>query len=348
MSVIAYVGAGQMASALSFPVTENGHTVRLVGTHLDREIIDSLKEKGYHPTLKRDLPEEKMEYYQIEELEEALKGADAVLCGVSSFGVDWFLEKVIPHIPDNMPVLSVTKGMVDMEDGRMITYPDYWKMKMSKERNLTINAIGGPCTSYELADGDHSAVAFCGEEEKTLKFFKEIFEAPYYHISLSTDVVGVECAVALKNAYALGVSLAVGLAMGEDGEGRLKYNSQAALFGQSVREMKMLLEMVGGGEENLIYGAGDLYVTIFGGRTRRIGTLLGQGLSFKDAMAKLEGVTLESIVIATRTARAVRRLAKAGKADLSDFPLLMHVDEIISEGKAVDIPWKAFTTEKFA
>jgi glycerol-3-phosphate dehydrogenase (NAD(P)+) len=112
--------------------------------------------------------------------------------------------------------------------------------------------------------------------------------------------------------------------------------------------MKMLLEMVGGGEENLIYGAGDLYVTIFGGRTRRIGTLLGQGLSFKDAMAKLEGVTLESIVIATRTARAVRRLAKAGKADLSDFPLLMHVDEIISEGKAVDIPWKAFTTEKFA
>lgn len=348
MSVIAYVGAGQMASALSFPVTENGHTVRLVGTHLDREIIDSLKEKGYHPTLKRDLPEAKMEYYHIEELKEALKGADAVLCGVSSFGVDWFLEKVIPHIPDNMPVLSVTKGMVDMEDGRMITYPDYWKMKMPKERNLTINAIGGPCTSYELADGDHSAVAFCGEEEKTLKFFKEIFEAPYYHISLSTDVVGVECAVALKNAYALGVSLAVGLAMGEDGEGRLKYNSQAALFGQSVREMKMLLEMVGGGEENLIYGAGDLYVTIFGGRTRRIGTLLGQGLSFKDAMAKLEGVTLESIVIATRTARAVRRLAEAGKADLSDFPLLMHVDEIISEGKAVDIPWKAFTTEKFA
>ena len=34
----------------------------------------------------------------------------------------------------------------------------------------------------------------------------------YYHISLSTDVVGVECAVAMKNAYALGVSLAVGLA----------------------------------------------------------------------------------------------------------------------------------------
>jgi len=348
MSVIAYVGAGQMASALSFPVTENGHIVRLVGTHLDREIIESLREKGYHPTLKRDLPGSNVEYYQIEELKEALDGADAVLCGVSSFGVDWFLENVIPHIPDHMPVLSVTKGMVDMEDGSMITYPQYWQDKMPKERELKINAIGGPCTSYELADGDHSSVAFCGEDEKTLKFFREIFEAPYYHISLSTDVVGVECAVALKNAYALGVSLAVGLAMGEDGEGRLKYNSQAALFGQSVKEMKKILEIIGGGEENLIYGAGDLYVTIFGGRTRRIGTLLGQGHSFTEAMAKLEGVTLESIVIATRTARAVRRLAERGSVNLTDFPLLMHVDEIINEGKQVDIPWKAFTTEKFA
>jgi len=347
MSIIAYVGAGQMASALSFPVTENGHTVRLVGTHLDREIIDSAKKTGFHPTLKRQLPESNMEYFQIEELSEALSGADAVLCGVSSFGVGWFLSHVIPEIPDHMPVLSVTKGMVDLHDGQMITYPDYWKSNMPEGRNVRISAIGGPCTSYELADKDNSSVAFCGEDIETLRFFKEIFESPYYHISLSTDVVGVECAVALKNAYALGVSLAVGLALGEDGEGAIHYNSQAALFGQSIKEMKKILELIGGGEENLIYGAGDLYVTIFGGRTRMIGTLLGQGMKFDDAIRKLEGVTLESIVIATRTARAVRKLAERGVTSLTEFPLLMHVDEIINSGKTVDIPWKAFTTEKY-
>ena len=33
-----------------------------------------------------------------------------------------------------------------------------------------------------------------------------LFQRDYYHISLSTDVTGVECAVALKNAYALGVT----------------------------------------------------------------------------------------------------------------------------------------------
>jgi len=347
MSVITFVGAGQMASALSFPATENGHEVRLVGTHLDREIIETPELSGFHPTLKRQLPNQGIKYYQIEDVDLALDGTNAVLCRVSSFGVDWFCEKILPLIPDSVPVLSVTKGMIDQEDRSMITYPDYFISKLPAGKSLSINAIGGPCTSYELADKDHSAVAFCGTDMEILRRFKKLFSTDYYHISLSTDVVGVECAVALKNAYALGVSLAIGLAIGSDGTGQEHYNSQAALFGQSIKEMKLLLTIVNGGEENIIYGAGDLYVTIFGGRTRKIGTLLGQGLSFEKAIAELEGVTLESIVIATRTARGVRRLAERGVIKLKDFPLLMHVDEIINNGAAVAIPWAAFETEKY-
>ena len=177
--------------------------------------------------------------------------------------------------------------------------------------------------------------------------YTHLFETNYYHVSLSTDVVGVECAVAMKNAYALAVTLAVGLSERTEGVGgTLHYNSQAGLFGQSVREMRRLLALVGGGEENIVYGAGDLYVTVFGGRTRLIGTLLGRGLSFERAMEELEGVTLESIVIATRTARAVRRLIELGRAKAEDFPLLLHVDDIISRGAQVAIPWSSFETEE--
>jgi hypothetical protein len=32
--------------------------------------------------------------------------------------------------------------------------------------------------------------------------------------------------------------------------------------------------------------------------------------------------------------------------DLKQFPLLMHVDEIISEKAPVDIPWETFTFER--
>lgn len=39
MAVITIVGAGMMGSALAFPARENKNEVRVVGTHLDREII---------------------------------------------------------------------------------------------------------------------------------------------------------------------------------------------------------------------------------------------------------------------------------------------------------------------
>lgn len=343
MSTITFIGAGQMASALTYPTFENGHEIRLVGTPLDKDVIQQLKIDNYHINLKRTL-HEGIKYYYVEDMEEAIEGADVILGGVSSFGVEWFAQEVLPKIPRNVPLISVTKGMIDQVDGSMMTYPEYWE-QTEGGKGLSINAIGGPCTSYELADKDNSAVAFCGRDIETLRMLKSLFSTDYYHVSCSTDVVGVECAVALKNAYALGVSLAVGIAEKNEGEGAIHYNSQAALFGQGVREMRSLLQIVGGEDDNIVYGAGDLYVTVFGGRTRKIGTLLGRGLSFDQAMEQLQGVTLESIVIATRTARAVKRLAELGKVDESKFPLLMHVDEIINQGKEVNIPWKSFEVE---
>ena len=346
MSVITFVCAGQMNSAITFPAFANGHEVRLVGSPLNRDIIDGLRKDNYHITLKRKL-HEGIRYYQIEELEEALDGADLILGGVSSFGLDWFCDEILPILPEEVPLLTVTKGMVDLEDGTLVPYPHIFAQRQPEGKNLSLNAIGGPCTSYELADHDDSHVAFCGKDMKTLKYIRSLLETDYYHISLSTDVVGVECAVAMKNAYALGVTLAVGLAEKRDGKiGAVHYNSQAALFGQGVKEMIQLLDLIGGGPENIIHGAGDLFVTVFGGRTRMIGTLLGRGLSFDEAMEELSGVTLESIVIATRTARAVRKLAQRGVVSLDDYPLLMHVDDIINHGAAVNIPWKKFTTVK--
>ena len=70
MSVITFVCAGQMNSAITFPAFENGHEVRLVGSPLDRDIIDGLRKDNFHITLKRTL-HDGIKYYQIEELEAA-------------------------------------------------------------------------------------------------------------------------------------------------------------------------------------------------------------------------------------------------------------------------------------
>lgn len=345
MAIVTIIGAGMMGSALAFPARENGHEVRLVGTHLDREIIENCIAKDQHPKFNKPFPSG-MKYYQIEQVKEAIAGSDMIIGGVSSFGVEWFGDEILPLVPEEIPVLSVTKGLVNTEDGRLLTYPDVWEAKMEKlGKKLSINAIGGPCTSYELVFHDQSNVAFCGRDMKILEKMRSIMTTDYYHISLSNDVVGIESAVALKNGYALGIALTIGLLQKEHGiDCDLHFNSQAAIFGQAVKEMYRLLDYQGAATlENMTVGYGDLYVTVYGGRTRLVGILLGRGLDIDSAKEELNGVTLESLVVAERVANAIKTAAKLGKLNLEDFPLLLHVDEIITEKKPVQIPWEKFT-----
>lgn len=340
MKTIVIIGAGMMGSAMSIPARANGHTVRLVGTPLDREIIDHARKTGRHLKMDRQLPDG-LSYHQFEEVKDALKGCDFVICGVSSFGVDWFIQEALPLIDENIPVLMVTKGLWHDGRGGLVAFPDY--VKKNSGLRHSVCAIGGPCTSYELADKNHSYVAFCGEDEKALLMMKAALKTDFYHISLTKDVFGLECAVALKNAYALAVSLAVGLHEKAHGPGGvLAYNPQAALFAQSVKEMKRLLALLGGGEDNLIFGAGDLYVTVFGGRTRKLGALLGQGYGIDEALKMLSGVTLESVVIAGRTHDALLQMAESGKARIEDFPLLTHIGQLLKGETKLNIPWEAF------
>jgi glycerol-3-phosphate dehydrogenase (NAD(P)+) len=331
-----------MGSALAFPARENGNEVRLVGTHLDREIIDECIRCDKHPKFDTPFPAG-VSYYQIEQLEDAIVGADFVIGGVSSFGVDWFGKEMLPKIPVEIPVLSVTKGLVCLDDGRLICYPEYWAGFDGGKHEIC--AIGGPCTSYELVAEDQTVVSFCGKNMQTLCMMKDAMATDYYHVNVTDDVMGIESAVALKNGYALGIALTIGLNQREFGiDSPLHFNSQAAVFGQGVKEMYRLLAYQGAATlENMSVGYGDLYVTVYGGRTRLVGILLGRGLNIDEAKAELNGVTLESLVVAVRVARAVRAAAARGLLNLADFPLLSHVDAILSEKAPVDIPWESFT-----
>jgi len=348
MATVTIIGSGMMGSALAFPARENGHEVRLVGTHLDREIIETCKKTNRHPKFDRDFPAG-VQYYQLEDVDAAIAGSDMIIGGVSSFGVDWFGDVILPRIPEEIPVLTVTKGLWNTSEGELLPYPTVWKQKLDKiGKKLSLNAVGGPCTSYELVAHDQTEVAFCGDDLKVLEKLRSIMKTAYYHISITTDVVGIESAVALKNGYALAIALTVGLNQKEFGiESPLHYNSQAAVFGQSVKEMQKLLELQGTGTlDNLCVGTGDLYVTVYGGRTRLVGILLGRGMDIDAARAELSGVTLESLVVAVRVAEAMKVRAARGEVDLNQFPLLMHVDQILTEKQPVNIPWEDFTFTK--
>ena len=76
-----------------------------------------------------------------------------------------------------------------------------------------------------------------------------LLAAPFYHARASSDVVGVEICAAFKNFYALAVGAAAGLLEreGKAANGALMHNLAASLFTQSLEEMTILVEALGGG-----------------------------------------------------------------------------------------------------
>jgi glycerol-3-phosphate dehydrogenase (NAD(P)+) len=346
MATIAIIGAGMMGTAMCWPLHDNNHEIHLVGTPLDSDIINSLLQDRYHPTLQRRIPKGVIPFH-VDQLPTTLDGADWIISGVSSFGVNWFADTVGPYIRQGQSVLGVTKGLQDLENGDLLILPEVIQRRLPTHlhESVSLNAIGGPCIAHELAARRQTSVVIAGKQQPVLNELKNQLGTSYYHISVSTGILGVEICAAMKNAYALGIGLAVGMMeeAGPDGLAQM-YNPQAALFGQSMREMGHLLTLLGGNLTNLygLPGAGDLYVTVFGGRTVRLGKMLGKGIRFLDAQQRLEGLTLESVEITKRVVRALLKLETRGLTKMSKFPLLWHLFEIIEQGKPVSIPWEQF------
>src|SRR4051794_28086192 len=99
-----------MGSALAMPLADNGHDVRLVGTHLDREIIDSVKATGHHPRLMVDIPPS-VRAFQLEEAETAFADTEIVLSGVVSYATHWAAEQLGRLLRPDHILIMVAKGM---------------------------------------------------------------------------------------------------------------------------------------------------------------------------------------------------------------------------------------------
>jgi glycerol-3-phosphate dehydrogenase (NAD(P)+) len=348
MTNVTIVGAGFMGSALAWPLSDNGHRVRLVGTHLDEEIIASCLEKRYHPRLRRILPDGVQPCY-VEQVAEALQDADVIVSGVNSMGVHWIGRTLGPLLRPGATIIAVTKGLEASPAGHLRILPDVLREELPAglRDRVTLAAIGGPCIAGELAGRRQTCVVFTSHDRQALERLRGIFRTSYYHIWLSTDVIGVEVCAALKNAYTLAVGLASGLlerAGGVDDAGAWMHNTAAALFGVSNAEMSQLVALMGGNPAKVpsLPGAGDEYVTSAGGRTVRMGRLLGKGLTYSQAVVEMAGETLEGAWVVDQVFKLLPEWEGRGLIGPRDLPLMRLLGRIITQEAPPEIPFDDF------
>lgn len=348
----AIIGAGLMGSAMAWPLSDNHHEVRLVGTHLDDAVISSCKERRFHPRLGRTLPENVKSYF-FSEIDEALADCELIVSGVNSLGIAWMSEQLAARARPGQIVVGITKGLAAGAHGDVKFFPHILKDALPENIAASVDfaAIGGPCIAGELAGRRPTCVMIGAERLEIAKKLADIFRTSYYFPNPTDDLAGLEIGVALKNAYTLAVGMAYGILEKEgdiDSAGASMHNLAAALFAQGCGEIRFILKVLGASEwfSSSLPGAGDLYVTSMGGRTVRFGKLLGMGKTFLEAREIMAQETLESVEIVKSMGKLLPVWRRQALIDDKDLPLMKALIDVVVEGKQLALPLHEFFSNK--
>ncbi len=117
----------------------------------------------------------------------------------------------------------------------------------------------------------------------------------YYKIKCSSDLIGVAACGGVKNIYSMIVGTSMGMNL-KNVKDNKNLNTAAALFNQSIKEMRYFIKKIGGQESTVmdLAGIGDLYVSCTGGRNSKMGKFIGMGLTYRNAKKnKMPNETVE-------------------------------------------------------
>ncbi len=335
-----------MGSAMTLPFADRGMTVRLVGTHLDRAIIDSIKATGLHPKLNVTLPTG-ISAYHHEDFGTALgTDTDVILLGVASAGVDWAIDRLAESLSKPVPIVMITKGMSPLAEG-LAAFPDVLQAALEKRLGfrVPVAAVAGPCIAGELAVRRQTGTVIVSREAGLAASLAAQFVTEYYHPRPSSDMMGVEVCAAFKNFFAIAVGWAHGKGdtLPATSNKARNHNAAAVLFDQAVREMMELTRALGGSAESVwgMPGAGDLYVTCQAGRNSRLGHHMGSGMTYSEVKAgPMREDTIEGAELGRAVAASLRAMMAAGRLSAEKLPLTRAMLDALTGDTPLDPPWQ--------
>lgn len=269
------VGAGSWGTAFARLLADRGHDVTLAAR--DPEQVSAIEDTGRNP---RYLTNVYLKGVRPSTIAEApLEDSELVVAAVPSRV--W--GSVVPNLPGDAPVLSLTKGLDPSTGERLSTLV----------RDRPIAVLSGPNMAEEIAAGLPTAAVIASEDVPLAERLQAEINSLAFRVYVNTDLVGVELCAAAKNVIGLSAGGVDGLGLGD--------NAKAALITRGLAEMARLGEAAGGDPDTFagLAGMGDLIVTCWhpSGRNRRAGELIARGMSPDEAAAEI-GQTVEGLITA--------------------------------------------------
>jgi glycerol-3-phosphate dehydrogenase (NAD(P)+) len=305
-AIIAILGAGSWGTAVAMHLAQNGQRVLLWGRDADHVLAmqTSHENQRYLPGI--PFPASLTVEAQ---LETCFEQATHLIIATPSHAFKALLDALPPTIKN---LAWLTKGL-DPQTNQCLS-------DLVAERfgaNFPMAVISGPSFAKEVAKNMPTALVVAGNNTTYMQHLHTCLHHTNLRVYLSNDLIGVQCAGAVKNVLAIACGISDGLDYGA--------NAKAALITRGLAEMTRLGLALGASSETFtgLAGLGDLVLTCTDNqsRNRRFGLLVGQGQAIPDAES-----TIGQVVEGKYNASQVCALAHTHKIEL---PICHEVNALL-------------------
>jgi glycerol-3-phosphate dehydrogenase (NAD(P)+) len=149
-----------------------------------------------------------------------------------------------------------------------------------------IVVLTGPSHAEEVAMEKLTYITLASAEKESARRVAALIKNPYVRTVISDDIFGTEYAAIMKNIYAIGAGICIGLGYGD--------NFLAVLLSNAANEMKRFIDFKHPTHRDVNSSAylGDLLVTGYSqfSRNRVFGAMIGKGYSVKNALMEMTQV----------------------------------------------------------
>ncbi|PJF19089.1 Glycerol-3-phosphate dehydrogenase [NAD(+)], partial [Paramicrosporidium saccamoebae] len=254
---------------------------------------------------------------------DAVKDATLLIFVVPHQFVSALCQQMKGHVHPGARAISLIKGLDCDATGIELV-----SAGITKTLSMDTSVLMGANIAIDIAQKRFSEATIGYRKRSNAIVWKEIFEMPYFKISLVEDVTGVELCGALKNIIAVAAGFIDGLY--PDGGAD---NTKAAVIRRGLLEMRSFCQLVDDNVKDATFlescGIADVVTSSFGGRNRKVAeAFVRTGQSIDQLEAELlNGQKLQG----PPTAREVYKWIH--ERDLLDrFPVVTAVYRICYEG----------------
>jgi glycerol-3-phosphate dehydrogenase (NAD(P)+) len=312
---VSILGDGAMATVCAILLTAGGHGVTMWGAR--RESIERLlADREQH----RRLPGVRVpdSVRLTADDGECFRGATMVLSAIPTQFMRGVWQRLLPHLPAGVPIVSVAKGI---EVETLLRPSEILVETLPRHETRSIAVLSGPNIAAEIGRRLPATAVTASGDAELARRVQGVFSTHWFRIYTNSDVLGVELAGATKNVIAIAAGILDGIAAGN--------NAKAALVTRGLVEISRLAAAMGAQPATFagLAGLGDLITTCVSpeGRNRTVGERIGRGEKLDEVLAGMA-----SVAEGVPTTRSVMQLARRHGVQM---PITEAVHAVLFEGK---------------